>query len=407
MDTRAPVNLLSPSRWEIASRLTPRGRLVGGIVIALLVVVAAWRFFGGGTSKPQSPPPPVHVGVARLENMDVVEHTIGTVLAQTTVNVTPQVSGQLIAANFTEGQIVHQGDLLFQIDPRPFQAALDEASAALAKDQANLANAKNDEHRFVALYAQNAASQEQRDQAVATAKADAALVQSDKAAIDLAKLNLGYTQIKSPITGKTGPIEIYPGNVVTASSASTSSMPLVTITQIQPIKVSFFLPQNDLPQIQNQMLARRLIAVIPMQGAKGGAETAPVDFVGNAVSAQSGTIELRATYANDDFRLVPGQMVSVGVTLHNLKNVIVVPRDAVNSGPDNNYVFALDAQDKVSSVPVTILNDDGTNDAIAGNIKPGTRVITEGQLRVVPGIQVEISKKPSTAFAAPVEPGAQ
>jgi multidrug efflux system membrane fusion protein len=381
--------------------------MILGIAATAVLLLAAWLVFGGAPTKPGKPPAPVHVGMAVVGNMPVVEHTIGTVLAESTVNVNAQVSGQLVSANFKEGQIVHQGDLLFQIDPRPFQAALEEAQAALAKDEANLASAKNDETRFVTLYKQNAASQQQRDQAVATAKADAALVQSDQAAIDIARLNLGYTQIRSPINGKTGPILMQPGNLIAATSSNQTATPLVTITQIQPVKVSFFLPQSELGQIQNQIANGGLNAVIPMEGASGSSETAPVNFVGNAVSAQTGTIELRATFANDDLRLVPGQLVNVGVTMNSLRNVLVVPRDAVNAGPDGNYVYVASAQGKAVEQPVTVLHDDGTNDAIQGNVKPGDKVITEGQLRVVPGADVIISKAPRASFAQPLPPGAQ
>jgi multidrug efflux system membrane fusion protein len=372
-------------------RTSSRTRLIVGIVATLLVAFIAWKIFGGtAPAKPAAPPVLVTVGVAQRQDVPVVEHTIGTILAESTVQLTPQVTGQMLSANFTEGQIVHQGDILFQIDPRPFQAALAQANATLAKDQASLVSAQNDERRYSALFAQGASSQQLRDQAVATAKGFAASVQSDRAAIDVAKLNLGYATIRSPITGKTGPILIQPGNVVTANGGS----PLVTITQVQPVKVSFFLPQNDLAQIQAQMSSGGLQAVIPMPGAAGNRETAGVDFVGNAVSAQTGTIELRATFANTDLRLVPGQTVDVGATLRTIKGAIVVPRNAVNLGPDKSFIFVLTPQMKVVSKPVTVLHDDGTNDAVQGDIKPGQKVVTEGGLRIVDGSSVTINKHP-------------
>ncbi len=410
MDTRTPATLRLPVGRKVQDayrRLDSRTRLIGGIALAVVAVFLAWRFLAGTGGKPTAPPPPVHVATVQRTNVEVVEHTIGTVLAENTVNVTAQVSGQLMSAAFQEGQIVKKGDLLFQIDPRPFQAALEQAQAALAKDSANLASAQNDERRFTALFAQNAASQQQRDQAVATAKALAATVKSDQAAIDLARLNLGYAQIRSPIDGKTGPIMVQPGNLVAAASSNQNASPLVTITQIQPVKLSLFLPQSDLPQIQYQMAHGGLTAVIPMDGAQDGHEVAPIDFVGNAVSAQTGTIELRATFPNADFRLVPGQTVSVGVTLKHLANALVVPRNAVNAGPDGDFVYAVDAQSMAQLVPVKVINDDGANDAIEGKLKPGMHVITEGQLRVLPGRPVTVSKQPATAFAAPVPPGAQ
>lgn len=373
-------------------RSDSRTRLIVGIAGAAAVAALVWYLVEGRTAPPAktTPPVPVTIGRVQQKNVQVVEHTIGTILAESTVQLTAQVTGQLLAANFREGQIVRTGDLLFQIDPRPFQAALEQANATLARDQASLVSAANDEKRFTALFAQGAASQQQRDQAVATAKGLVATVQSDKAAIDVARLNLGYTKILSPITGKTGPILIQPGNLVTANG----TQPLVTITQIQPVKVSFFLAQNDLAQIQTQMSAGKLETIIPMPGAADGKETAPVNFIGNAVSSQTGTIELRATFANTDFRLVPGQTVDVGVTIKDLPGAILVPRDAVNAGPDKNYVYVVNAQSKAISKPVTVLNDDGINDTVQGPIRPGDRVIVEGQLRVVPGSSVVISKTP-------------
>lgn len=406
MDTRIsypPLQAGTRSIGRAVARLEPRTRLILGIGIAAAAIVAVWYLFSGPAPEPVPPAPPVHVAKAFTKNVVINEKTIGTVVPVSTVNVVPQVTGQLISAPFQEGQIVHEGDLLFQIDPKPFQAALAQALATLAKDRANLVSAQNDAHRYVALFAQNAASAQQRDTAVATAKADAATVEADKAAIDAARINLGYTAIHSPINGKTGPILIQPGNLVTASSVN----PLVTITQLQPIKVSLFLPQSDLPQIQVQMAAHALTAIIPMPGAKNNQEVAPVDFVGNMVSSQTGTIELRATFDNDDLRLVPGQTLSVGVTLKDLPNATVVPRDAVNAGPDGDYVYVVDAQSRAHMIAVSVLNDDGTDDAIKGNVKPGDTVIVEGQLRVLPQSRVAISKQPAAAFAQQLPPGAQ
>ena len=167
---------------------------------------------------------------------------------------------------------------------------------------------------------------------------------------------------------------------------------LVTITQIQPIKLSFFMPQRELDQIQDQMAAGKLIATVPMPGAPGGAETAPVDFISNIVSASTGTIELRATFPNTDMRLVPGQTVDIAVALKEIPNAVVVPRDAVNTGPDGAYVEVVGKDQVAVSKPVTVLNDDGSFDAIKGDVKPGDTVITEGQIRVVPGGKVTISK---------------
>ncbi|MGC9953006.1 MAG: efflux RND transporter periplasmic adaptor subunit [Rhizomicrobium sp.] len=331
-------------------------------------------------------PPPVIVATAVFRNVTVVEHTIGTVVANSTVQVTARVSGQLMSASFKEGQIVRAGDLLFQIDPKPFVAALEQARAQLAKDSAQLLSARNDQKRYDALFLQNAASSQQRDQADATAKGLIATVASDRAALDVARLNLGYTEIRSSIDGKTGPILIQPGNLIAVNGAS----PLVVVTQIQPVKVSFSLPQSDLPQIQDRYRVHDLSVLLDLHEANGARLTAPVDFIDNEVNAQTGTIELRATFDNHDLRLVPGQLVDVAVNLKTLKNATVVPREAVNDGPNGRYVFVVAPTGEAAMRPVNVLFDDGTSMAVSGRIKPGDKVITDGQLRVVPGAKVNI-----------------
>jgi multidrug efflux system membrane fusion protein len=361
------------------------------VMIALgVVLLAALLWYGAKLlfpSKPHvAPPAPVRTALAMKQDVAVVNTTIATVVSPATVQVTAQVQGKLLTAYFKEGQLVHKGDPLFLIDPSPFQNALAQARAQLAKDTAMAQSALNDQKRYTALYAQNAISQQQRDQAVATAQADAATVQADVAAVNIASENLGYTRIVSPIDGKTGPIMIQPGNLITVAGAT----PLVTIAQIQPIKLSFFLPQTQLTQIQNQMAAGKLDATVPMPGAAGGKEQAKVDFISNTVGANTGTIELRATFTNADQRLVPGQSVNVGVTLNQIAGATVVPRDAVNVGPDSSYVYVVDKDNVISSKTVRVLNDDGTLDAIQGGVKPGDQVVTEGQLRIVPGAKVAI-----------------
>ena len=342
-------------------------------------------------SKPHAPPPaPVRTAIAQHQDVIMVQNTIATVVSPATVQVTAQVQGKLLTAYFKEGDLVKKGAPLFLIDPAPFQNALAEAKAQLAKDSANLQSAQNDARRYTALYAQNAISQQQRDQAVATAQADAATVEADKAAVNIAAENLGYTRIVSPIDGKTGPIMIQPGNVIMVAGASNTVSPLVTITQIQPIKLSIFLPQTQLAQIQAQMAAGKLQAVVPMPGANGGKEQAPVDFISNMVGANNGTIELRATFPNTDQRLVPGQNVNVGVTIGQVAGATVVPRDAVNVGPDNSYVYVVGKGNVIASKTVKVLNDDGKADAIEGDVKPGDQVVVEGQLRIVPGATVAI-----------------
>ncbi|HEY8697428.1 MAG TPA: efflux RND transporter periplasmic adaptor subunit [Rhizomicrobium sp.] len=391
MDIRLPSDQReaideAPGAWRSAS---PRWRLIGGIVAAILAVVLARYLLSPHSAQQVSEPPaPVRVAVARTQTVIVLEHTIGTIVANATVQVTSRVEGQLVAARFKEGDIVHKGDLLFQLDPRPFQAALAQTVAAENRDQAQLTSARNDAARYASLAAQGAASKSQADQFVAAAKALAATIAADRAMVEAARLNVTYTQIRSPIDGKTGPILIQPGNMVPASGTN----PLVVITQIQPVKVSFFLPQSDLPRIQDQMRSHRLNATLAAHDSANTRLTAPVDFVGNEVDNTTGTVELRATFDNRDYRLVPGQLLDVSVSLAELPNAIVVPREAVNQGPQGRFIYVAGKDNKAEMRPVTVLNDDGRIDAVSGDIRAGDRVITDGQLRVVAGKPIAIAR---------------
>jgi multidrug efflux system membrane fusion protein len=318
---------------------------------------------------------PVRVGQVSQATMPVVERTIGTVVANSTVLINTRVQGQLVKAFFKEGQVVHQGDLLFQIDPRPYQAIFDNAAASLASAKAKAA-------RYQHLLSQKAISPQDADDA------QAAYLEA-KASAESAHLNLEFTQIRAPITGKTGPILIQPGNMVAASTASTNATPLVQINEIQPVKISFFLPQSDLPRIQARQHTNSLIATIHLEGGGGKTMSAPVDFVGNMVAGSTGTIELRATFPNADMALVPGQLVEVVVELNAIDNALIVPHDAVNEGPDGTYVYAV-ADGRALLKPVKVLFDNSTNAAVTGDLKVGEQVVTDGQLRVMPGAAVSV-----------------
>lgn len=390
---------------QAVKRLSRRTQIAGGLALLAALALLGWLLFGRSGGGPKGPPPvPVRYGTAKIAPVKVIEHSIGTVVSLDMVSVTARVEGEIVAIGFKEGDTVHKGQLLFQLDPRPFAAALDQARAQLGKDQAQLVSAANDQKRYDALYAAGATSASTRDQYDAAAKADEATVQADIAAVKTAALNLVYAHIVSPIDGKTGPILVQSGNMVMAGSGTTAT-PLVTVTQIQPVMVSFFLPQSDLPQIQSQMAAGKLTATVPMPGADSGQESAKVDFVGNQVSSTTGTIELRATFPNTDERLVPGQTTDVGATMKDLPHALVVPHNAVTIGPDGGYVYVITAANKAKLVPITVIYDDGTVEAIKGAVKPGDKVVTEGQLRLTPNAPV--TAKPGAGVDLQAPPGAQ
>jgi multidrug efflux system membrane fusion protein len=381
----------TPAAPDRNHRFKGLSSLLGGVALVAVLGSFAYLNRGGGQAQqggPASSTAPVQVALAIRRDMPVVERTIGTVLANTTVQVTSRVQGVVDSAHFTEGQLVTTGDLLFQIDPRPFQAALAQARAQLAKDQAQLKNAQNSEKRIRSLYAQHLISSEELDTAIATTGSASATIEADRAAVELAQLNLDYTRIRAAVDGKTGPMLVQPGNTVAANGSS----PLVTITQIRPIKVSFALPQSDLPRIQARARAGGLIATVDQSDQGGDAFSAPVDFISNHVDDASGTIELRATFPNEDASLVPGQLVDVTVELSMIADATVVPREAVNTGPDDLFVYVVTGENRAMQKSVKVLFDDGKDDAIAGDVQPGDEVIVDGQLRVVPGAAVFVEK---------------
>jgi multidrug efflux system membrane fusion protein len=369
---------------------TPAGRgrtyAIGGMAL-VLALGGFWYFTHSSAPAPKrNLAAPVKVAPVEIRNMAVVERTIGTVLANSTVSVNARIQGQLIKAFFKEGQMVKTGDVLFQIDPRPYQASYDNATASMAT-----AKAKAD--RYARLKAQNAIAGQDFDDA------QAAYLEA-KATAEMARLNLEFTTIRSPVNGKTGPILIQPGNMVTSSTAnttSTNSTPLVTINEIQPVKISLSLPQSDLPRIQEMQRTKGLTITIALHEAGGAKDIQiPVNFTSNAVTGNTGTIELRAAYPNQDMALVPGQLVDVVVALSEIPHATLVPREAVNTGPDGQFVYAV-KDGTAQQVPVKVLFDDGVDDAISGSLHKGDQVITEGQLRVVPGAKVSITgaKKPA------------
>lgn len=351
----------------------------------------------GGQRGPQAAP--VRIATAGTRDVPVVVRTIGTVLANSVVNIKSQVDGPLLSANFREGQMVRKGDLLFEIDPAPFEAAVRQFEAQMARDQAQQASAQADADRAVMLAERGIVSAQQRDQLVANAKALAATVEADKAALDRSRLNLGYTKIYSPIDGKTSAYIVYPGNQVRANDQAG----LITITEIQPIKIAFSLPQANLPRLQDRMREAALTAEVTVrsdvvEAATNVGQSAPrekgvpvkVDFIGNEVDQRTGTIELRATFANPDLRFVPGELVDIGVRLETIENGVFVPHEAVNVGQTGPFVFVIGDDMKAEMRPVQVVYEDQEITVLASGVKEGERVVVDGQLRLTPGTPVNI-----------------
>ena len=380
----APQHAKAPT-----TRFPVKKLLMGGVALAV-VVLGFWRFTGvgdeqRGNNRQRGQAAPVRVAEVTRHDMPVTDHTLGKAVAVATVQMTSRVQGVLDTANFKEGQFVKKGQLLFQIDQRGFDASLEQARAVLARDEAQLKNTQRDVERYEALKDKGNVSLQQYDLTRTNAEMLTATVAADKAALELARLNVSYARIESPVNGKTGPLLVQPGNMIAANNTT----PLVMIAQLQPIKISFNLPQSELPRIQARQRNGVLRATLDVRNAKGEILEEPVDFIDNSVNAQSGTVELRATFANDDLTLVPGQLANVTVEMNKIDNALTVPRDAVNDGPDGAYVYVVE-DNKAVQHAVKVLFDDAKNIAIEGDVKAGDKVIVEGQLRVVPNGPVNI-----------------
>jgi len=367
----------------------------GLLLLVLAVMTACSRENAAAKSGPASagPAAPVEVALATAEDVPVDLKSIGTVQPIVSVAVKAQVGGVLTEVHFSEGRHVKKGDLLFVIDPRPYAAALHQAEGILARDSAQLQNAIKEADRTASLFQKQLASQEDNDGSRANAEALKGLVQADRAARQNARLQLDYCSIRSPLDGLAGQRMVDPGNVVKANDAT-----LVVINQVKPIYVSFTAPQQQLPEI----LQYRAAGLLPVQALVTGQDQpaeGELTFVDNQVNTTTGTILLRATFTNADERLWPGQFVNVVLTLYTQKNAVVIPSRAVQTSQQGQYVFIVKPDLTVEMRPVTVSRTTDTLAVIAEGLKPEEKVVTDGQLRVVPRGKVEIKKSGQPAEA--------
>jgi multidrug efflux system membrane fusion protein len=339
---------------------------------------------------------PVLVAQAIVTNVPVriQPEPVGHVLPVSTVTIHSQIQGMISEVHFKEGQEVKKGDLLFTIDPRPSQAALDQARAALARDSAQLEYAKINFAREQKLFDQKLISEDELDTNRASQDALAGTVASDRAAITNALLNLDYCEIRSPVDGRTGSLQAYAGNVVKAPDDI-----LLTINQIHPIYVAFAMPEQYLPAVKKQMAGDPLAVTASFENMEGPAPTGELTFVDNAVDTTTGTILLKATFPNKRDVLWPGQFVSVSLTLQELTGVIVVPAQAVQTGQNGQFIYVVKADQTVEERAVTTgITYDGDT-VIENGLSAGETVVTDGQLRLAPGVKVDV-KTPSSADSA-------
>jgi multidrug efflux system membrane fusion protein len=371
---------------------------------ALFLVSLAGLLAAAGCTKPQAapaapPPVPVRVATVVQKTMPVQVRAIGNVEAYSTVSIKAQISGELMEVHFREGEDVRKGQLLFSIDRRPFGVALLQDQANLARDKARAENARLQAERYVKLFQEGVVSSQQRDQAVADTDAADATIRADEAAIEKAKLDLQYCSITSAIDGRTGYLMVHPGNLVKANDVPI----LVVINQLNPIYVIFALPERELAEVKKYMAAGKLRveASLPddSKGAGGAVGTQPaysergtLSFVDNAVDYTTGTIHLKATFANQQRRLWPGQFVNVVMTLTAQPNAVVIPAPALQTGQNGQFVFVVKPDNAVESRPVTVGSTVQGETIVEKGLQPGEVVVTDGQLRLVPGSKVKVKE---------------
>ncbi len=354
------------------------------------VTAVALAACSGDTSqtRPGGPAGPVPVAATTVESrsMPYLITAIGTVATSSTVAVKAQVGGTLEHVAFTEGQDVRKNDVLFTIDRRPYENAVKEAEAALARDRARLVKAKADVKRFTALRENEFVTAEQLDQAKADEAALKATVEADTAALENARLNLGYCTILSPISGRTGNLLVHQGNLVKANGDS----PLVVINRIRPIDVRFSVPEAELPRVRAAMREGSLH--VEARPQRDGTE--PVEgtltFIDNAVDTATGTIMLKASFENRDSHLWPGQFVDVVLTLGTQENAVVVPSQALVRSQSGLYAYVVKKDSTVESRDVTVDRTVGQESVVSSGLQPGETVVTDGQLRLTPGATVTV-----------------
>jgi len=375
------------------------------LIVALLLLAAAGGYVythglpalpwagSEGAAKPAAPTAraalPVSAAQVVSQPVPITLGTIGTVQARASVAIRSRVDGQLLKAFFTEGQAVRKGEMLFALDPAPLEAQLRQAEAFLARDRAQLENARIEMERYQTLAVKGIATQQKLDETRAAVNALEATIRADLAAVEAARLQLSFTSIASPIEGRTGKLLVDPGNLVKAND-----VPLVVINQIRPITVTFSLPERHLPEISRRMREGPLpveakLPNLDLPPAKG-----TLAFINNAVNVATGTIELKATFENADERLVPGQFVDVVLTVSVLPDALVVPAQAVQTGQNGSYAFVVKPDQTVDMRPIVVRTlDDGRTIAEKG-LAAGETVVTEGQMRLTPGAKVSVKTAP-------------
>jgi membrane fusion protein, multidrug efflux system len=383
--------------------LKRRVEIVASLAIAC-VLGALWYQSAGRAHADSAPGPaliPVETALAARADVPVYIDAIGAVQASKTATVTTRVDGQLQNVSFAEGSDVRAGNLLAQIDPKPYEAQLAQAEAKKAQDQAQLDNARHDVRRYLQLSPEDYTSQQTLDAARSQVAQLTAQLKADQAAIDAAKTQLAYTSVTAPFSGRTGLRLVDEGNIVRASDTTG----IVVITELQPITVVFTLPQSQLPDMLAATAAGPVTAIaLSSEGQE--LDRGTLTLIDNKIDPATDTVRLKAIFANEQQRLWPGQFVNVRILMQTLHNVLTVPSDAVSQGPTGSFTYLLKSDGTVDMRSITVSRDVGGVAQITAGLNDGDRVVTNGQYRLQPGarVRVDTSNAPHALAQQPVAP---
>ncbi len=379
-----------------------RKALLAVNIIALSAAFVSSCANGNSSQPPKKPLVPVSVAAVAQKTVPVQLTAIGNIEAVSTIQVKSQIGGTLQKVHFKEGQDVARGALLFTIDPRQYEAQVKQAEANLAKDRAQMENARKDAARYEELVEKGYVAREQYEQYRTNAAALEATVNADNAILENARLQLKYCYIYSPIGGRTGNLIVHEGNLVKASADTA----MVVINQIQPINVTFSVPEQKLAEIKKYMSEGKITVEAYTSKEDKTPEQGVLAFVDNAVDPTTGTIKLKGTFPNEQRRLWPGEFVNVALTLTNRSNALLVPTSAVQTGQSGQFVFVVKPDNTVESRPVVGSLAVEDNTVIDKGLSAGETVVTDGQVRLIPGAKVEVRNTRSAPLEARSTPSA-